>query len=405
MPASVLFVLPGYAMMCAEPGVQQAAGHEGEKKAEESVSEVRRNQVDRPVRKTTMWDRFVFNPAELIPPDQPIYDGLLAKGDLAVWLGREKHRKSSVLLQFAVCAALGRPFLHFPFGSSQALKVVLLDYESKSQTLKTRYAAVTAAMKLALGQRELLKANLQIVEMRKAFRHGLKFARFPVKPERGDLGDFEAAETGWRSFVREMTADLYIIDPMRCMHAQGENDSTIEALLTRVHQFFGDAAVVISHHLRKRTRKLNDQVNLKDDMRVWADEARGSGAITAHADVIVCQEREVEHGVELLHVGAYLRDGADIEPMVLRETEAETFLWHIAPDIPLELTLCLDELQRAGGTFPNRSAAAAVLQQSISCGRSTAFSRLNDLVKRGFVMESGDGLKVPQGVDREGKSS
>jgi AAA domain len=346
----------------------------------------------------TVWNRFVFDPAASIPPEQPIYDGLLAKGDLAIWLGREKHRKSTVLLQFAICAAVGRVFLHFPFRPSHALKVVLLDYESKSQTLKNRYDAVTEAMKLSLGEGGLLKSNLCIIEMRKAFRHGLKFARFPVQ------SDLEDAETVWRSFVRETTADLYIIDPMRCMHAQGENDSTIEALLTRIHQVFGDAGVVISHHLRKRTRKLSDQISLKGDMRVWADEARGSGAITAHADVIVCQEREVENGVELLHLGAYLRDGADIEPMVLRETCSESFLWQVAPDIPLELMLCLDELRNAGGSFQNRTAAVAILQQSLGSGRSTGFTRLNDLIKRGLLVERDGLVKLAETLDEAGKS-
>lgn len=81
-------------------------------------------------------------------------------------------------------------------------------------------------------------------------------------------------------------------------------------------------------------------------MRTWADEARGSSAITAHADVVICQERVVEVGVEMLQLGAYLRDGADIEPMVLRETDLQSFLWKVAPDIPLELTLCLDTLRQ-----------------------------------------------------------
>src|SRR6266849_5107631 len=71
--------------------------------------------------KAGQWEPFVFNPTAPIPPEQPIYEGLLAKGDLAIWLGREKHRKSSVLLQFAICAALGRPFLHFSFRPSQGI--------------------------------------------------------------------------------------------------------------------------------------------------------------------------------------------------------------------------------------------------------------------------------------------
>jgi hypothetical protein len=314
-------------------------------KARTQVSSASEGGRSKPPGSSGVWSPFVFDATARIPPEQPIYDGLLAKGDLAIWLGREKHRKSNVLLQFAICAALGRAFLHFRFCPEKPLKVVVLDYESKTQTLKRRYEAIEAALGLDEAERQRLAANLQIFEMRKAFRHGVEFARFPVRKETGDAEERNPAEDQWRSFVRDMDADLYVIDPMRCMHAHAENDSAIEALLTRVHQIFGDAVVVISHHLRKRNRKKADQTSLRDEMRAWADEARGSGAITAHADVIVCQERTVESGLERLDFGAYLRDGADIEPMALRECGSETFLWQVAPDIPLELTLCLEALQ------------------------------------------------------------
>jgi hypothetical protein len=349
------------------------------------------------------WKRFVFDPAALIPPEQPIYEGLLAKGDLAIWLGREKHRKSSMLLQFAICAALGRPFLHFPFRPSQGLRVAVLDYESKSQTIKIRYTAIVAAMRLSEAERDILRANLQIVEMRKAFKIGLKFARFPVRPEKGGTDEFSEAENNWRSFVLDMRADLYIIDPMRCMHAQAENDSALETLLNRVHQFFKDAAVVISHHLRKRDRKTNNQLRLKDDLRVWADEARGSSAITAHADVIICQERVIEGSIEMLHWGAYLRDAPDIEPMVLRESSLQSFFWQVAPDISSDLMESLDALRKAGGEFPNRTVAVTILQSSLGTGRSTGYTRLTDLRNRGLLVECNGALKLKESVDEAGK--
>jgi hypothetical protein len=350
------------------------------------------------------WKLFVFNPAGFVPPEQPIYDGLLARGDLAIWLGREKHRKTNVLLQFAIGAALGRPFLHFPFRPGQSLKVVMLDYESKSQTIKTRHDAITRAMGLSEAEKELLEANLRIIEVRKGFRNGLKFPRFPVRQDRAQADEFRQAEEKWRLFVSENPAGLYIIDPMRCMHAQAENDSAIEALLNRVHEFFGSAAVVISHHLRKRDRNPGHQHSLKDDMRVWADEARGSSAITAHADVIVCQERVVEGAVEMLHLGAYLRDGADIEPIVLRESNVETFVWRVAPDIPLELTLCLEALRKSAGEFPSRTAAAGVLQQIVGTGRSTAYARVSDLVNRGLLTERNGVFRITELMDEDGKA-
>ncbi len=350
------------------------------------------------------WRPFVFNPAGNIPPEKPIYEGLIAAGDLVVWLGREKHRKSCVLLQFAICAALGRPFLHFAFRSDEPLKVVLLDYESKSQSLKTRYEAIVSSMELSDAERESLRSHLQVIEMRKAFREGLKFPRFPVKADRGQEPEFDRAEQFWRSFVRESVADLYIIDPMRCMHAQAENDSSLETLLSRIHQFFGDASVVISHHLRKRDRRNDKEHGLMDNMRVWADEARGSSAITAHADVILCQERVVEIGLEMLHLGAYLRDGADIDPLVLRETELQSFLWRVELDIPLELSMCLDELRKSEQGFSGKAAAAAHLQKTVETGRSTAFARVKDLIDRGLLIQRDGALRVKENVDGGSKA-
>ncbi len=365
-----------------------------------SLESVRHSSAGR----TSVWSPFIFDTTARIPPERPIYDGLLARGDLAIWLGREKHRKSNVLLQFAICAALGRPFLHFRFCADKPLKVVVLDYESKSESLKRRHDAIVVAMGLDQSAQKTLDENLRIVEIRKAFRQGVEFARFPVDAEKDEKNQVSPAEKAWRALIQEMGADLYIIDPMRCMHAHAENDSAIEALLTRVHQFFGNAAVVISHHLRKRNRKKADQVSLRDDMRAWADEARGSGAITAHADVIVCQERMVESGLERLEFGAYLRDGADIEPMALRESESESFLWEIAPDIPLELSLSLEALRKSAGEFPNRRAAVAALEQVTGCGRSTAYSRLSELINRGLLVTDSSGvLRLSQTMDSPAK--
>lgn len=52
-------------------------------------------------------DTFVFDPDHQPADEETIFEGFLSKGDLAVWIGREKHRKTNVVQQFAICAALG----------------------------------------------------------------------------------------------------------------------------------------------------------------------------------------------------------------------------------------------------------------------------------------------------------
>jgi hypothetical protein len=204
------------------------------------------------VRDTSVpWNQFIFDPQAPIPLEQPIYQGLLAKGDLAIWLGREKHRKSNVLLQFAICAALGRSFLHFEFCPTEPLKVVVLDYESKSQTIKQRYDAILSAMNVDEQERETLLANLHIVEMRKAFRKGVKLPRFPVTTEKGTH-----QEEAWRSFVREADADLYVIDPMRCMHATSETGRRLLTSKEVAARLVVSEAWVKDHASGRRSPKL-----------------------------------------------------------------------------------------------------------------------------------------------------
>ena len=99
-----------------------------------------------------------------------------------------------------------------------------------------------------------------------------------------------------------------------------------------------------------------------------------------------------------------MRDGVDIEPLVLRESELESFFWVVAPDIPLDLSICLEALRKSACEFPKRSAAAAVLQSAVGAGRSTAFSRIADLLNRGLLVERNGRLWINETLDGSGKS-
>ena len=46
-----------------------------------------------------------FDPSADVPEEQMLFDGLLESSDLVVWIGREKHRKTNVMLQLSICAA------------------------------------------------------------------------------------------------------------------------------------------------------------------------------------------------------------------------------------------------------------------------------------------------------------
>src|SRR5580700_2641081 len=108
---------------------------------------------------------FVFNPDAEPPAESPIFEGFLSMGDLGVWVGREKHRKTNLVLQCAICAALGRDFLWFRFAASGPIRVVFIDYESKSSSLSKRYKAICKAMALSETDLKLLREKLRIIEV------------------------------------------------------------------------------------------------------------------------------------------------------------------------------------------------------------------------------------------------
>jgi len=232
----------------------------------------------------------------------------------------------------------------------------------------------------------LLKANLRIIEVTRLYAMGKLLPRFPAKPN-----EDPKAEMFWKAFSVTYSADLYIFDPMRCVHGQDENDSNIERLLTRLRQFFPESTVAISHHMRKAGSNPGVvSVTLKSDMRLWSDGARGSGAIKAHADVIVCQEREVEKETEIVYWGAFQRDEPDIMPMPLQESEPGSFFWQVAPEIPEHLETSFKTLKKAGGIFSDKSDAARALTGA-GVKKATAYRHLADLLNRGLLAKGEDG--------------
>ncbi len=69
-------------------------------------------------------------------PD-PVIDGILRQGSVALLAGASKARKSWLALHLAICAATGRPFLGFP---TRASSIKYLDFELKERTAAARYA-------------------------------------------------------------------------------------------------------------------------------------------------------------------------------------------------------------------------------------------------------------------------
>ncbi len=329
---------------------------------------------------------YSFDPEADIPVDGWLFQGLFAVGDLGVWLGREKHRKSNMILQFAMCSALGRDFLGFKFVASKPLRVVLIDFESKSGSLKQRYDGIAAALGVSLSQSTLLRANLRIIEVRRIRKSGRSFPKFPHKTKQDDELKF------WEELVATNPADVYIIDPLRTLHTADENDSSIETLMSEMHRVFGGAAVIAAHHMRKPS---DNNCALSQDMRAWSEGARGSSAIKAHSDVIVLQERtEDSKGDEVVYLGAFLKDGADIEPFPLMESDHQSFYWSVSTTVPDTLNASYMALTKAGGPFKDKAKAVGALIEYAGVSRATAYRKVEALLRLKLLIEDSGGLRV-----------
>src|SRR5262249_15856019 len=168
---------------------------------------------------------FVFDPNTAPETEEWIYEGLMHVGEQLIWLAREKARKSTVLLQMMISAALGRNFLNFKYALNQPVKVVIVDYESSNRSLHKRYKPICDALGMNDEERRPLAANLTIIEVRKARKAGEPFPTIPT-------GDKDSKELHfWRTLVADHPADIYCIDPLRSAHDGDENDSKISQLL------------------------------------------------------------------------------------------------------------------------------------------------------------------------------
>jgi len=335
----------------------------------------------------------LFDPKAVQEVDEYIFEDLLCRSDLAVWIGREKHRKSTLILQLAVSAALGRKFLHFKHGQGEPMPVVILDYESKANSFKKRQSAICRAMKLSGEDEATLQTHLKVILVRELRKKGIKVPRFTVRTQSKQE---QETEPWWRQLAKEYPAGLYIFDPMRCLHSQDENDSNIEALLSKLRDVFPNAAIIIPHHMNRssaNTRELTGPVTLSrpDSLRAFANGARGSSAINAHADVVICQERRIEGDVETVYLGAYMKDAADVEPLPLVESDHESFYWIVSRKVPDKLRRSYETLRHASRPFSGEGDAVEALMTANSSSRATAYRHVKELRDGGFLLRDLNG--------------
>ncbi|MGA3318850.1 MAG: hypothetical protein ABSC64_20730, partial [Candidatus Korobacteraceae bacterium] len=133
-------------------------------------------------------------------------------------------------------------------------------------------------------------------------------------------------------------------------------------------------------------------------LRLFSNGARGSTAINAHADVVVCQEQVFESDIETVYLGTYMKDCADVEPLPLVESDHESFYWTVSRKVPERLRASYETLRRAGGPFEGQAGAVAVLMTGQNgrggATRPTAYRHVKQLHEGGFLIHKGGKLTI-----------
>jgi len=107
--------------------------------------------------------------------------------------------------------------------------------------------------------------------------------------------------------------------------------------------------------------------------------------------VILCQERTTDdHGNEVVYLGAFLKDGADIEPFPTMESDHESYFFQPTMNVRDSLRPSFDALKTGGGKFADKAAAVQRIKAATNAARTTAYRHVDELIRAGLVIEKPD---------------
>lgn len=212
-----------------------------------------------------------------MPDKDPLVDGLLWRRDLVALAGRRREGKTTLVSNLAAACALGRPtFLSYKI--PKALRVLAIYLEDDEAELRGKLMKVVGEEKPD-GRFGLITRNYLI----------------------GRKLEVSVRNTAFREYIagacEEFKPDLIIIDNMAFLISGDYNDST------KVHdvgKFAYDlaegfnAAVVVPAHPKKRSRKADERVRLKDNPPEFFEEVMGSSHFVNSFGALWALEREAQ---------------------------------------------------------------------------------------------------------------
>ena len=239
---------------------------------------------------------FATNPANEL---EEIIEGCLHEGCKMIISGSSKAGKTWSLINLAIAASNGMPWLGMPVKQS---KVLYLDFELKKYFGTDRIKRVAKAM---------FKGEIPS-------NHYLDY--WPLRGHRAELLDLLT-----KIRVDRRSYDLIILDPFYKLGGEyDENDAgTIKRIVNLIEDFSEEtgAAIVFAHHFSKGNKAETDQI----------DRASGSGVFARDPDAILTLTAHEEE--EHLILETTSRNCPFSPPKVL-EFSAETFpLFEHKPDL------------------------------------------------------------------------
>ena len=248
--------------------------------------------------KNLLWSVLEPWDESAIPTRPWIARGYLMRGAVTVVSGPGSAGKSSLMVAWAACLALGCSFGSFRL--SEPLKVATYNVEDDENEQKRRFSAMCGAMNVRPAD---FNGNLAILGPESV-------GTLLVATERGVMVNTPVMDS-LKQFIHEFRPDVLMLDPFVELHSAEENDNTairavvaaFRALATEVEGH--SMSVVLLHHSKKGFGTPGDP-----------DTLRGASAIVGAARVVltlnVMTEQEAnEADVPLPQRRSYFRlDGA-----------------------------------------------------------------------------------------------
>ena len=247
------------------------------------------------------------------PPADQIFTDFLDVGDKASLIASAKMRKSFVILQAAVCAATGVPFLGLQVPKPR--RVLLIQMEIRPPHFHRRVLRMCRAMS---ADAALVKQNLRIINAR------------------GRQIDFDDIS----GIARKMNAEFIIFDPLYKLHDGDENlAKDIKPLLAKFDELAEDAsaAVLYVHHDAKGIAGDRDIRDRGAGSNALARDYDACITLTAHAQAedasvvaFLCRNYPPRENISSVWDEGCFRL-SDLEPIAKTSTNKQTKQTSAAP--------------------------------------------------------------------------